>query len=54
MLKFYKENLDVLRETEPSYIASRYFDVEYSMKIVENSLMVAEKFLDVTKIERTD
>ena len=54
LFKFYKENLDVLREIELSYIASRYFDVEYTRKIAENSLRVAEKFLEVAKIDRTD
>jgi len=28
--RYYKENLDLFREIELSYIASRYFDVEYS------------------------
>ena len=50
-LKFYRENLDVLREIELSYVASRYFDVEYSREIAEKSLSVAKKFLEVAKVD---
>jgi HEPN domain-containing protein len=46
MKEFYEENLDVLREIELAYTASRYFDVEYTKKAVEKSLEVLKKFLE--------
>jgi len=50
LMKFYRDNLDVLRDVELSYIASRYFDVEYSERSAEKGLKVAKKFLEVAKI----
>ncbi|AIG98591.1 HEPN domain-containing protein [Archaeoglobus fulgidus] len=45
--EFYRNNLDVLREIELAYTASRYFDVEYSKEIAEKSLSVAKKVIDL-------
>lgn len=45
--KFYRENLDLLREIELAYTASRYFDVEYSKEIAEKSLSIAKRFLNL-------
>ncbi len=44
---FYRSNLDVLREIELAYTASRYFDVEYSKQIAERSISIAKKFLEL-------
>lgn len=45
--EFYKENLDLIREIELSYVASRYFDVEYSETSVKRSLDLAKKFREM-------
>ena len=49
--RFYRENFDVLREVELSYVASRYFDVEYSREVAERSLKVAKKLVEVVKVD---
>jgi len=41
--KFYRDNLDLLREIELSYVASRYFDVEYSEDVVRRAIDLARK-----------
>lgn len=50
-IKFYRNNVDILRDIELAYIASRYFDVEYSKSSAENSLELAKKFMEVAKID---
>ncbi len=50
LTRFYEENMDLLREVELSYVASRYFDVEYSENVAERSLKLAKKFAEVLKI----
>lgn len=50
LIRFYKENMDTFRDIELAYIASRYFDVEYSKSSAENSLILARKFMEVAKI----
>jgi len=42
-MKFYRDNLDLLREIELSYVASRYFDVEYSGDVVRRAIDLARK-----------
>ncbi|ADC65577.1 HEPN domain protein [Ferroglobus placidus DSM 10642] len=51
LMKFYRENLDLLREIELSYVASRCFDVEYSKNVAERSLNLAKTFLRVIKVD---
>ncbi len=50
LLKYYKENLDLLREVELSYVASRYFDVDYSENVAKKSLELAKKFAEVLSL----
>jgi HEPN domain-containing protein len=50
LICFYREHIDALRDIELAYIASRYFDVEYSKKVAENSLKLAKTFAEVTRI----
>jgi len=44
LISYYRQNLDLLREIELSYIASRYMEIEYSKKIAERALLLAEDF----------
>jgi len=44
LISYYKQNLDLLREIELSYIASRYMDVEYSENIANKALNLAKNF----------
>ncbi|MCS7366227.1 MAG: HEPN domain-containing protein [archaeon GB-1867-035] len=44
LINYYKQNLDLLREIELSYIASRYMDVEYSEDIANKALNLAKNF----------
>ncbi len=50
LLRFYKDNIDTFRDIELAYVASRYFDVEYSEKAAENGLKLAKRFAEVTEI----
>ncbi|ADB57582.1 HEPN domain-containing protein [Archaeoglobus profundus] len=45
LIKYYRENLDLFRDIELSYIAARYFDVEYSENVAKKSLKLAEDFV---------
>lgn len=45
--EFYRENLDLIRDIELSYVASRYFDVEYSEASVKRALDLAKKFKEM-------
>ena len=45
LIKYYRENLDLFRDIELSYIATRYFDVECSENVVKKSLKLAEDFV---------
>ncbi|HDN83092.1 MAG TPA: HEPN domain-containing protein [Candidatus Altiarchaeales archaeon] len=49
LLEFYTKNADLFREIELSYIAARYFDVEYSENIGRKCLNLAESFLKLVK-----
>ena len=51
LTEFYRNNVDLLREIELSYVASRYFDVEYSKNVAEKSLNLAKKFLKVVEVD---
>lgn len=45
LIEYYRENLDLFRDIELSYIASRYLDVEYSDRVARQALSLAENFL---------
>ena len=42
LVSYYRCNLDLFREIELSYIASRYMDVEYSEEVARKALNLAE------------
>lgn len=44
---FYRENVDLIREIELAYIASRYTEVEYTKAVAERALQLAESFMEV-------
>ena len=46
-MDFYRKNSDILREIELAYVASRYFDVDYSERVASRSLKLAKEFLTV-------
>ena len=46
LIEFYRQNLDLFREIELAYVASRYFDVEYSENIAKKALDLAKEFLN--------
>ena len=46
-MTFYRENVDLIREIELAYIASRYIDVEYTKAVAERALQLAEKLMEV-------
>ncbi len=45
LMAFYRENVDLIREIELAYIASRYTDVEYTKAVVERALQLAERLM---------
>ncbi len=45
LIEYYRNNLDLLRDIELSYIASRYLDVEYSEKVAKDALNLAKSFV---------
>ena len=45
LMEYYRNNLDLFREIQLSYIASRYFDVEYSENIAKSALKLAKDFV---------
>lgn len=47
LMTFYRENVDLIREIELAYIASRYIDVEYTKAVAERALQLAEKLMEV-------
>ena len=47
LIDYYKSNLDLFREIELSYIASRYLDVEYSENVAKSALKLAKEFAEV-------
>ncbi len=47
LTNFYRENIDLIREIELAYIASRYMDVEYTKSVAERSLRLVEKLIEV-------
>ena len=49
LIKFYKDNIDEMREIELSYIAARYFDVEYTRNVAERCLNLAGRFKELVK-----
>lgn len=50
LIKFYEDNIDILREPELSYVASRYFDVDYSEDIARRGIEAVRKFMEVSGI----
>ncbi len=44
LIDYYKQNMDLFREIELSYIASRYMDIEYSREVAEKALLLARDF----------
>ncbi|WP_456478549.1 HEPN domain-containing protein [Geoglobus ahangari] len=51
LIKFYEDNMDILRELELSYVASRYFDVDYSEDVAKKGVETVRKFMEVSGIE---
>ena len=47
LMSYYRSNLDLFREIELSYVASRYMDVEYSEEVARSALRLAKKFSEV-------
>ncbi len=47
--KFYRDNLDLVRDIELSYIASRYMDVDYSEAVARKALNLAKRFLELVE-----
>ncbi|WP_156967395.1 HEPN domain-containing protein [Geoglobus ahangari] len=41
----------ILRELELSYVASRYFDVDYSEDVARKGVETVRKFMEVSGIE---
>ncbi len=44
LIGYYRSNLDLFREVELSYIASRYMDIEYSENVARRALNLARDF----------
>jgi HEPN domain-containing protein len=47
LISFREKNNDILRDIELSYVASRYFDVDYSKETAGKALEVAKKLMEV-------
>ncbi|MBC7110530.1 MAG: HEPN domain-containing protein [Archaeoglobi archaeon] len=51
LMEFRERNLDILRDIELSYVASRYFDVEYSQETARRALEAVKKLMEVCGID---
>jgi len=47
LMSFYRENVDLIREIELAYIASRYMDVDYTRTVAERSLQLVKRLMEV-------
>ncbi len=46
LISYYKANLDLFRDIELAYIASRYLDIEYSEGVAKSALNLAKDFAE--------
>ncbi len=47
LMNFYEENVDLIREIELAYIATRYTEVDYTKGVAERALQLAKRLMEV-------
>ncbi len=46
-LNFYRENIGMITALEEAYIGARYIDYDFDLEVAQESIRIAEKFIDL-------